>query len=79
MNPSEKLGWAVKAGRKWRRLSQQELADLLKAGVGKSQLSKLENGQSNPTLESIVGICDALGAKLVIRIEGSTVQEFQLN
>ncbi len=44
--------------RRDRGLSQQKLADM--AGVHQATISKLENGNLNPTLENIVAIADAL-------------------
>jgi len=50
-----------------RSLSQQELAD--KMGTKQSAISRLESGQSNPSLAFIRKMADALDLKMKIRFE----------
>lgn len=53
--------------RKKRKLSQEELG--LKIGVKKSQISKLESGYDNMSLNIISKVFSALNAKIKISIE----------
>ena len=50
-------------------LTQKELA--LKAGVTQANISKIEQGSSHPTIDTLVKIADGLGKKLVIRLDDS--------
>ena len=56
------LAYKFKELRKKKHLTQQQLAE--KAGMGKEQISKIENGKFNLTLSSINKIASALGSKL---------------
>ena len=47
-------------------LSQQGLADL--TGIDRSDISRLENGNANPSLRTMKRIADGLGKKLEIRL-----------
>jgi DNA-binding XRE family transcriptional regulator len=57
----------IKETRKKRNLSQQQLGDLI--GVNKSQISKLESGYSNTTINMITKVFNALNTKIKISIE----------
>lgn len=48
-------------------MTQQALAD--KAGTKKSNISRLESGRYNPSLDFIVKIADSLGKKVTIRLD----------
>lgn len=48
-------------------LSQIELSS--ETGIDQSDISKIERGVSNPTVETLGRIAAALGGELVIRIE----------
>ena len=52
------------AARKRAGLSQQQLADL--SGVGQSEISRIENGQGNPTLDTLDRIVGPLRMRVVI-------------
>lgn len=54
----EHVGLALKMVREMARLSQAEAA--LRAGIGKSQLSKYERGQNLPTLASLGKILEVV-------------------
>jgi len=49
------------------QLTQQQLADLV--GIDKTQISKIENGSRNLTIETITKIANALGAKVNFSIQ----------
>ena len=46
-------------------ITQQELAD--KTGINRSDLSKLENGNANPSLKTLKRIAEGLGKHLEIK------------
>ena len=48
-------------------LTQEELA--LKAGTQKSNISRLENGSFNPSLDFIVKIANSLGKKVSLTLQ----------
>ncbi|MFM6952266.1 MAG: helix-turn-helix domain-containing protein [Bacteroidota bacterium] len=58
----ELLGRMIKATRRYRNLTQNELGDRL--GVGKAQISKLESSANNATIDTIVRVFTALGAEI---------------
>lgn len=51
-----------------RGLTQAELAE--RVGTQQPSIARLESGDSNPTLEFLQRVVTALGARLVIHIEG---------
>ena len=53
------LGMKIKAMRRLKRITQQELADSI--GISVSQLSCIERGNKYPRQEIILEIADALG------------------
>ena len=56
------LAYKFKELRKKKHLTQQQLAE--KAGMGKEQISKIENGKFNLTLSTMNKIASALGVQL---------------
>lgn len=52
------------AAREARHLTQKQLADL--AGVGQSEISRIERGQTNPTLETVAKLSRPLGVHLAL-------------
>ena len=61
------LGHAIKEARKERKLTQEQLGELV--GVQKAQISKLENSVKNARFETIMKVFEALGAKVNFNIE----------
>ena len=53
---------AMREARKEKRMSQQQLADLL--GVSRQTINAIESGDYNPTIRLCIGICKALGLTL---------------
>ncbi len=53
-----KLGENLRKIRNERKLSQQELAD--NCNVDKSTIYRIEKGQINPTITTVINICDVL-------------------
>ena len=54
----ETLGKRVKQYRKMRQMTQNDLAE--KVDISVSHVSNLENGNTEPSLETLVEICNAL-------------------
>ncbi len=61
------VGFQIKQRRIDLDLSQEELAR--KAGIDQSDLSKIEKGNSNPSLKRIKRIADSLNSKVTIKIK----------
>lgn len=64
----------IKAARKKRNLSQDELGELI--GVKKAQISKLEKGYDNASLSTIAKVFSALNAtvKITVEMDGQTLE-----
>ncbi len=65
----EIIGEYIKEIRKKQNLTQEQLGKII--GVGKAQISKIENNTSNISLETLVKIFKALQAKVKFQIEYS--------
>lgn len=63
----ELIGDMIKVTRKKRKLTQEQLGELV--GVKKAQISRLENSTGNVTFETVMRIFNALGAKLNLNIQ----------
>jgi DNA-binding XRE family transcriptional regulator len=63
----EILGDMIKSVRKERKLTQEQLGELI--GVQKSQISKLERNTKNVTIETILKVFRALKANVRFSIE----------
>jgi len=63
----EVLGEMIKSVRKERKLTQEQLGELI--GVQKSQISKLERSAKNVTIETILKVFNALKANVKFIIE----------
>ncbi len=61
------LGDMIKAVRKERNLTQEQLGELI--GVQKSQISRLERNTKNVTLETILKVFSALKANLKLSVQ----------
>ncbi|MBL4675683.1 MAG: helix-turn-helix transcriptional regulator [Mucilaginibacter sp.] len=58
------MGRRIRELRISRNLSQEKLGNL--AGIAVSQIGRIERGEINPTLSTLVVIADALGATVQI-------------
>ncbi len=56
------LGKRIRALRKLKALTQEELGE--KAGLSYKFVGEMERGEVNPSLDSLVGIANALGVKV---------------
>jgi DNA-binding XRE family transcriptional regulator len=63
----EVLGDMIKSVRKERKLTQEQLGELI--GVQKSQISKLERNTKNVTIETILKVFKALKATVQFSVE----------
>ena len=63
----EVLGNMIKSVRKERKLTQEQLGELI--GVQKSQISKLERNTKNVTIETILKVFGALQANVKFSVE----------
>ncbi|AFL83299.1 putative transcriptional regulator with C-terminal CBS domains [Belliella baltica DSM 15883] len=63
----ELIGDMIKIARKKRKLTQEQLGELV--GVKKAQISRLENSTGNVTFETVVRIFNALGAKMNVNLQ----------
>ena len=66
MDPEYQFIRAMIECRNEKALSQQGLDDL--TGIDRSDISRLENGNANPSLRTMKRIADGLGKKLEIRL-----------
>ena len=69
----ELIGDMIKAARKERNLTQEQLGQLV--GVQKAQISKLENSANNVTIETIVKVFKAMQAEVsfIVKFENKTM------
>ena len=65
LEPEYQLVCAMIESRREKNLSQQDLAEA--TGINRSDISKLENGNANPSLGTLKRIAKGLGKKLDIR------------
>jgi len=63
----ELIGKAIKQARLERKLTQEELGQLI--GVQKAQISKLESNAGNVTVDTLIRVFSALKAKISLRVE----------
>ncbi|HLT32842.1 MAG TPA: helix-turn-helix domain-containing protein [Aquaticitalea sp.] len=66
MHP-DKMGQTIKRRREILAITQRDLADL--SNIGLRTLKALENGRSNPTLETLNKLMDVLGMELSIDVK----------
>jgi HTH-type transcriptional regulator/antitoxin HipB len=64
---TELIGDMIKAVRKDRKLTQQQLGELI--GVKKSQISRLENNTKNVTVETILKVFNAMQAEVNFSVQ----------
>ena len=64
---TELIGDMIKKVRKNRKLTQEQLGDLV--GVKKSQISRLENNTKNVTVETIIRIFNAMKAEVNFNVQ----------
>lgn len=65
LEPEYQLICAIIEARREKNISQQELANV--TGINRSDISKIENGNANPSLKTIKRVAKGLGKKVEIR------------
>ena len=65
LEPEYQLICAMIESRREKNISQQELADI--TGIDRSDISKIENGNANPSLKTIKRVAEGLGKRVEIR------------
>jgi len=58
------IGNSIKLRRKYLKVTQSQLADL--SGLSINTLYKIERGQANPTIDTLISISDILGMEMKI-------------
>jgi len=61
------LGHAIKQARQERKLTQEELGELV--GIKKTQISKIENSTTDARFTTIIKVFNALGARVNFNVE----------
>jgi len=61
------IGNKIKSRREVLNITQQNLADLVK--ISRQNLSKIENGESNVSIQTLLDICNKLNLELNIEIK----------
>lgn len=67
MTAIQQIGQLIEQRRNHMRITQRQLADMAEIGV--NTLYKIETGQANPTLESLLKIVDVLGMELSLQVK----------
>lgn len=62
LDPEFQIVKAILDGRAARNLTQRELAEI--TGINQADISKLENGNGNPSLRTLERLADGLGMRL---------------
>ncbi len=63
----DEIGKVIKERRKFLKITQKELSDIVEVGL--RSLVDIENGKGNPTIEQLNKILDALGLQMNITIK----------
>lgn len=64
--PREEVVRQLKEVRKAEGMTQEHLAELV--GTKKSNISRLESGRYNPSLDFLVKVADGLGKQITVKI-----------
>ncbi len=64
--PRQKIVEQLKRERKAQQITQEVLAE--RVGTQKSNISRLESGKYNPSLDFLIKVADSLGKRLDIRV-----------
>ena len=64
--PREEVARQLKEVRKAEGMTQEHLAELV--GTKKSNISRLESGRYNPSLDFLVKVADGLGKQITVKV-----------
>lgn len=67
LEPEYQLICSILDARIEKNLTQQDLADI--TGINRADLSRIENGNANPSLKTIKRVAEGLGKKVEIRFK----------
>ena len=67
MDNKKLLGKRIKELRKYRNFTQEKLAEL--SGLHPTYIGQMEQGEKNPTIESLYKICTALHIPITLLVE----------
>ena len=62
LEPEYQVIRAMQQGRKAQNITQKELAE--RTGIAQADISRLENGESNPSLNTLKRLAEGLGMRL---------------
>lgn len=64
VEPKYEIAYAISSAREEKKLSQKQLSQL--SGVTQCDISRIEGGVANPTIETLSKICKVLGLELSV-------------
>ena len=67
------IGETIKKRRKLLGLDQREFSEI--TGVAIHTISDIESGKGNPTIDTIIKICQPLGLEFILRVTKSDARE----
>ena len=65
--PRQEIARQIKEVRKAKGMTQEHLAELV--GTKKSNISRLESGRYNPSLDFLVKVASGLGREISVRVK----------
>jgi transcriptional regulator with XRE-family HTH domain len=65
-SPRQEIARQLKEVRKAKGMTQERLAELV--GTKKSNISRLESGRYNPSLDFLVKVADGLGKQISVQV-----------
>ena len=65
--PRQEIARQIKEVRKAKGMTQEHLAELV--GTKKSNISRLESGRYNPSLDFLVKVAGGLGREITVRVK----------
>lgn len=71
LEPEYQIIKAIIAAREEKKITQKELS--AKTGITQADISRLENGEANPSLKTLKRVAEALGKKLHIEFVDASV------
>ena len=67
ISPRQEIAHQLREVRKAEGMTQERLAELV--GTKKSNISRLESGRYNPSLDFLVKVADGLGKKISVQVK----------
>ena len=76
LEPEYQIIKAMLSSRAEKSMTQKQLADI--TGISQADISRLENGNANPSLRTLVRLADGMGMKLKFIYELATFMKIYL-